>query len=79
MPEDIRFEFNYIITTYLNEFFKGVERLNEKEKAILIDMFKKNKHLISVIKNSKLRKHRFEGLLLSISVPWGVKMINKLR
>lgn len=79
MPNDIRLEFNYIITTYLNEFIKGVERLNEKEKDILIDKLKINKHLISVIKNSKLRKHRFEGLLLSISVPWGIKMINMLR
>lgn len=79
MPHELKKEFDYIITTYLNEFFRGVVKLNKNERSILISLFKANGNLLSSIKNSKLGGHRFEGWLLSISVPVGIRIINRLR
>lgn len=79
MSDDIRKEFDYIITTYLNEFFRGIVKLNNDEKATLIKQFRKKSHLISSIGNSKLKAHRLEALLLAINVPLGIRIINRLR
>lgn len=73
-PENKR-EFDYIITVYLTEFFRGAQRLNENEKQMLIHMFKEQKKLLSSMKNSKNKKHRLAGTLLSVNVPWGVKLL----
>lgn len=79
MSFDDQKEFNYIITTYLNEFFRGIIKLNKQEQNTLINLFKTNGNLISSMKNSKLRAHRFEGWLLSLNVPAGIRIINRLR
>ena len=79
MSPQIKKEFDYIITTYLNMFFKGVVNLDSEDRRTLITVFKTHKNLISCIKNSKLRSHRFEGWLLSINVPFGIWFFNKLR
>ena len=75
----IKREFDYIITVYLNEFFRGIQLLDIDERRFLIQLFKKERHLISCMKGSKNKKHRMEGRLLSISVPLGIYFINKLR
>ena len=75
----IKREFDYIITVYLNEFFRGIQLLDIDERCFLIQLFKKERHLISCMKGSKNKKHRMEGRLLSISVPLGIYFINKLR
>lgn len=79
MSPQIKREFDYIITTYLNMFFKGVVNLAADERHSLITTFKTHKNLIASIRNSKLRSHRFEGWLLSINVPFGIWFFNKLR
>lgn len=79
MPVEIRKEFDYIITTYLNVFFLGIEKLNKYERTVLIDEFRKKANLISSIGNSKSKAHRFEALLLSVNVPLGIRIINRLR
>lgn len=79
MDSDVKKEFDYIITVYLNEFFRGIQLLSNKERHALVDMFAKEKKLISCMKGSKNKKHRMEGLLLSINVPLGIRIVNKLR
>lgn len=79
MSSDDRKEFDYIITVYLNEFFRGVEKLDKDDRNVLIDAFKMQRELIASIKNSKIKVHRVEGYLLSVSVPLGIRIINILR
>lgn len=79
MGPDVKREFDYIITVYLNEFFRGIELLDKKERQILTKAFAKEKNYIACIKGSKNKKHRMEGLLLSFNVPLGIRIINKLR
>lgn len=79
MNAEIKKEFDFIVTAYLNMFFKGIISLDKEEQKILIDRFKSYSVFIFSMKNSKSRAHRFEGWLLSINVPLGIRIINKLR
>jgi glycosyltransferase involved in cell wall biosynthesis len=79
MDNDMKKEFNYIITALLNPFFKGMTSLNKDEQKILIDTFRSKKNLLQSIKHSKSFTHRLEGWLLSINIPMGIKIINFLR
>ena len=79
MNGDIKREFDFIITAYLNLFFQGIILLNQEEQRVLVDKFMSYPVFIFSMKNSKNKIHRFEGWLLSINVPIGIKIINKLR
>ena len=79
MSSDIRKEFDYIITVYLNEFFRGIVKLDDVDRKVLIDAFKMHSILIASMRNSKLKAHRLEGFLLSVNIPWGIKIINSVR
>ena len=82
MELSIKKEFDYIISTYINELFRGIEKLEIREKRELLNQLKKSQKLITSLKNSKSMAHRFEGFLLSVNVPIGIgiiKIINILR
>lgn len=79
MESDMRREFCFLITGYLNAFFRGITSLNKEERGILINAFRGHKNLIASMKESKSLAHRFEGWLLSINIPIGIRIINLLR
>lgn len=79
MNPEIRREFDYIITVYLNEFFRGIQLLSKDERRLLVGLFQKERGLITSIKNSKSRAHNFAGWLLTINIPLGIQIITKLR
>lgn len=78
MDSDMRREFDFIISGYINAFFRGIATLKNDEKQLLISAFSTHKKLITCMKDSKSNIHRIEGWLLSINVPIGFKIINKM-
>ena len=79
MSTDTKREFDYVISVYLNELFKGIATLESDERYELIEKLKSEKELLSSMCNSKKRLHRFEGLILSLNIPLGIFVFNKLR
>lgn len=72
-------DFNYLIAAYLNAFFNGITKINNDENNYLIDKFKTCSNLIDSMKKSKFVVHRMEGWLLTINIPFGIRIINLLR
>lgn len=78
MPQIITKEFDYIISVYLVQLFKGVYKLDLDDRDFIISEIVKAKDIIHCFNNSKNFKHRLFGKLLDVNLKLGMFLLNKL-
>ncbi len=71
MEDDMKIVFNYLITLVLNQMITGMKKLLPENKEQLVVHFEQNKQLVNCMIGSKVLRHRLEGMIFKLSIPFG--------